>query len=287
MVRLSRRKALGGAVLLGGAGVGAWWLKVRKRPQPPEVREALFEGVVYERQIKKTPRPMVLHWLTIELDTPGLRFLVTPGKVDSERPYVGKKTTAFLAEQGCQLAINADYFYPWHSSTVWDYYPKSGDPVAVEGVAVSEGVTYNYDDGHALKTTLWIGKDNQVEIGEKRPESVWSACGGHKLPLDGTADNYERIPRVAVALAGKTLLILVIDGRQSGYSEGASVRDLAEFFQARGASAAINLDGGGSATMVAQGRGILNSPIDCKIPGRERHVANHLGIFAKKLTERN
>ena len=284
MPRLSRRGVLGGAVLLGGAGVVAWRRKSQKRPQPPEVREALFEGIVYERENRQAPRPMVLHWLSIELDAPGVRFLVTPGKVDSERPLVGKKTTAFLAEQGCQLAINADYFYPWYSSNIWDYYPRSGDPVAVEGVAVSEGVAYSSDDGHTLKTTLWISRDNQVQIGSERPGDVWNACGGHRLPLDETADNNELSPRVAVGLAGKTLLILVIDGRQSGYSEGATVKDLSELFQARGATAAINLDGGGSATMVVQGRGILNSPIDCRIPGRERHVANHLGIFAKRLT---
>lgn len=284
MPRLSRRGVLGGAVLLGGAGVAVWRLKSRKRPQPPEVRERLFEGIVYERENRQAPRPMVLHWLSVELDASGVRFLVTPGKVDSERPLVGKKTTAFLAEQGCQLAINADFFYPWYSSTIWDYYPRLGDPVAVEGVAVSEGVAYNADDGHTLKTTLWISRDNQVQIGSERPENVWNACGGHRLPLDETADNNELSPRVAIGLAGKTLLILVIDGRQDGYSEGATVKDLSELFQARGATAAINLDGGGSATMVVQGRGILNSPIDCRIPGRERHVANHLGVFAKRLT---
>ncbi|WP_395094267.1 phosphodiester glycosidase family protein [Armatimonas sp.] len=283
MPRLSRRGVLGSAVLLSGAGLTSWRM-LRRRPQPAEAHEALFEGIVYERENRQAPRPMVLHWLSVDLSAPGVRFLVTPGKVDSERPLVGKKTTAFLAEHDCQIAINADFFYPWYSSTIWDYYPKPGDPVAVEGVAVSEGVPYNDSDGHLLKTTLWISKDNTVQIGSERPPSVWNACGGHRLPLEGSAEDDELSPRVAVGLAGKTLLILVIDGRQKGYSEGATVKDLAELLQARGATVAINLDGGGSATIVAQGRGILNSPIDCKIPGRERHVANHLGIFAKKLT---
>jgi exopolysaccharide biosynthesis protein len=50
-----------------------------------------------------------------------------------------------------------------------------------------------------------------------------------------------------------------------------------------GAYYAMNLDGGGSSTMVIEGANgepvILNSPIDSRIPGRERPVANHLGIF--------
>jgi exopolysaccharide biosynthesis protein len=50
-----------------------------------------------------------------------------------------------------------------------------------------------------------------------------------------------------------------------------------------GAQNAMSLDGGGSSTMVVQGKDgkprILNSPIDKRIPGHERPVANHLGIF--------
>jgi hypothetical protein len=48
----------------------------------------------------------------------------------------------------------------------------------------------------------------------------------------------------------------------------------------------MSLDGGGSSTMVIEGRDggprVLNTLIDEGIPGRERAVANHLGIFIKK-----
>jgi hypothetical protein len=47
----------------------------------------------------------------------------------------------------------------------------------------------------------------------------------------------------------------------------------------------MNLDGGGSSTLVRQGTGgrplALNSPIDLQIPGRQRYVGNHLGIYAR------
>jgi hypothetical protein len=47
----------------------------------------------------------------------------------------------------------------------------------------------------------------------------------------------------------------------------------------------MNLDGGGSSTLVIEGEDgqpvILNSPIDHYIPGTERPVANHLGIYIK------
>jgi exopolysaccharide biosynthesis protein len=50
-----------------------------------------------------------------------------------------------------------------------------------------------------------------------------------------------------------------------------------------GAQYAMSLDGGGSSTMVVECAGgeprVLNSAIDNYISGRERPVANHLGIF--------
>ena len=53
----------------------------------------------------------------------------------------------------------------------------------------------------------------------------------------------------------------------------------------QGAFAAMSLDGGGSSTLVIEGQDgkprILNSPIDNYIPGRERPVGNHLGIYIK------
>ncbi|MEO8393260.1 MAG: phosphodiester glycosidase family protein, partial [Chloroflexota bacterium] len=53
-----------------------------------------------------------------------------------------------------------------------------------------------------------------------------------------------------------------------------------------GAYQAINLDGGGSTTLVAQNADgtaqVLNSPIHARIPGRERPIANQLGIYAPR-----
>jgi exopolysaccharide biosynthesis protein len=53
----------------------------------------------------------------------------------------------------------------------------------------------------------------------------------------------------------------------------------------QGAYIAMSLDGGGSSTLVREGGDgkpvILNSPIDNFIPGRERPVGTHLGIYVK------
>jgi hypothetical protein len=76
----------------------------------------------------------------------------------------------------------------------------------------------------------------------------------------------------------------VIDGRQPHYSEGVTVPELSALAKEFGAYNAIDLDGGGSETLVvAKPDGtseLLNCPIDCYIPNRERPVANQLGIYA-------
>ena len=92
-------------------------------------------------------------------------------------------------------------------------------------------------------------------------------------------------PRTAIGINknGRWLYLVVIDGRQPFYSMGATYKELAKLLKDFGAAFAMALDGGGSSTMVIEdangGLVILNSPIDSYIPGRERPVANHLGIF--------
>ncbi|WP_429762752.1 phosphodiester glycosidase family protein [Isoptericola nanjingensis] len=90
-----------------------------------------------------------------------------------------------------------------------------------------------------------------------------------------------RHPRTAVGLSadGTTAYLVVVDGRQA-QSIGASLPELGRFLDQLGADDAINLDGGGSTTMVARlpgdaGTSVLNSPSD----GGERLDANGLGLF--------
>lgn len=56
-----------------------------------------------------------------------------------------------------------------------------------------------------------------------------------------------------------------------------------KIFQDLGVYSALNLDGGGSTTLVtetASGITPLNAPIHTKIPMRERPIANHIGFYA-------
>jgi hypothetical protein len=87
--------------------------------------------------------------------------------------------------------------------------------------------------------------------------------------VDGTTPFHRRNPRTAVgATADGRLLIVTVDGRQPGHSVGMSLRELAELFVRLGARSAINLDGGGSTTMVIDGIVVnrVSDPQERRVP---------------------
>ena len=61
-------------------------------------------------------------------------------------------------------------------------------------------------------------------------------------------------PRTAAGYAdsGRRLLLVVIDGRQPGYSVGTTIRETAALMRDLGAREALNLDGGGSTAMIVR-----------------------------------
>jgi exopolysaccharide biosynthesis protein len=82
-----------------------------------------------------------------------------------------------------------------------------------------------------------------------------------------------RHPRAAIARDKQgRVSIVVVDGRREGYSEGMTLQELGAYLLAHGAVDALNLDGGGSTTLVIRGQ-IVNRPTDAN---GERPVANAL-----------
>jgi uncharacterized protein YigE (DUF2233 family) len=81
----------------------------------------------------------------------------------------------------------------------------------------------------------------------------------------------DRNPRTGVGMRPDGRLLLVtVDGRRPGYSVGMTPIQFAKLFKYLGATRALNLDGGGSTTMVVRGK-IVNRPSD---PGGEREVSS-------------
>ena len=68
-----------------------------------------------------------------------------------------------------------------------------------------------------------------------------------------------RHPRAALGISGDAMLAVACDGRRSRVDDGLSMLELAEVLVGLGAESAINLDGGGSTTLVHR-RHLLNRP---------------------------
>ena len=88
-----------------------------------------------------------------------------------------------------------------------------------------------------------------------------------------------RHPRTAIAkLKDGKVLLLTVDGRQPNHSVGMSLNELANLLLEFGAVEAINLDGGGSTTMVIENK-VVNKPSD---QTGERPVSDALLVFLRK-----
>ena len=261
------------------------------RPLPIELRQELYTGVIYYRRVHFMPQVMIAHIITVDMTSPGLRFLVTPPDLSNkggENPIKARTTSQFLKEFGLQIAVNGDGFTPWYSNSLFDYYPHVGDPIRPNGLAASRGKSYS--DG--IEPTLYISINNVAQFGSPRGK-IFNAISGDRMlivegvPLSNLPDE-RPAPRTAIGYdhGPSKLIIIVVDGRQPLYSEGATLQELADLLIYYGAEYAMNLDGGGSSTLVVRDQfrsaRVLNSPIDNNIPGRERPVANHLGIFVGK-----
>ena len=88
----------------------------------------------------------------------------------------------------------------------------------------------------------------------------------------------DRHPRTAIArLESGKLLLVTIDGRQPGISRGMSLYMLANLLLELGAVEAMNLDGGGSTTMVIHNK-VVNKPSD---QTGERPVSDAVLVFPR------
>ncbi len=247
-------------------------------------------------------------WLArIDLSDPAVEVVVTRPAVlfdgAAGRAETCLEPTPDWAERrGVVLAVNANYF-----SVVDD--DEAAEAVAladVIGLCIAGGRVVSpqrfYDGVAGPALVIDHGGDARVST---RPDldDAWSAVAGvgpsarapalgGLLVTDGVntgaaarVQPMVRHPRTAAGVdaAGATLWLVVIDGRQPGWSVGATLPELADVLIAAGADDAVNLDGGGSSSFVYRGlarRGGATSHTITNQPsgGSHRPVAAHLGV---------
>lgn len=156
--------------------------------------------------------------------------------------------------------------------------PGEGD--IPQGTIVLVGRGTGADELGALKP----GDAVAVTYSPKADGEVATAIGGNQLLVaDGAVvpnadDAIAARSAVGFSADGATMYLLTVDGKQTN-SAGITVPQMAKMMLDMGAYNALNIDGGGSSTMLAREPGthdlrVVNSPSD----GSERPVANGLAI---------
>jgi len=283
-------------------------------------------GTRYRMIRQAGDKPLVVHVAEIDLATPGLNMRTTPPDRSVGLEYRAQTTSQFVARSGAVLAVNASYFLPFVGGSRGgnDFVPPAGGAAAASGAVLSGGVLASpADDIDARVDGMACFAAGRARIvpGQSCPEGfVEGVAAGPRLIAAGTVQPRPRLgpdgpfrgatrpaepapaataepaaagggPRTALGIdaTGTKLWIVVADGRQPDWSMGLGHDALITLFRKLGANDAISLDGGGSATMAARGPAgpvLLSRPIHTGMPGRERPVANHLGVFVDGIAGR-
>ncbi len=234
---------------------------------------------------------------TVKTNLSDVEFKTTAPEFDGEKHYHKAITTSdALARSNADLAINASFFYPFREKHLLDYYPHHDGTVYPVGTTIHEGVLYGSCDGgwpsFVINQNGSVALKNISQEDISRDQSIQFAVSGEQyLVKEGAvAIKEETKPYPSAILAmDKTkthLWLVVVDGKQYHYSLGLGLRALSELLVEKGIYNAIELDGGGSATLAYKDKTgevqVLNRPIHTHIPNRERPVANHLMVYLTK-----
>ncbi len=280
-----------------------------------------YAGVTYIDRWLDAPRRIHLHIAQIDLATPGLRFKVSPPAGDREA--MRQSTLAFATMERAQVAINGHFFLPFPSTerTAWviglaasegRVYSAFESPEQRYAL-VANAPALNIDRDNRASLVHW---DPAQPDGRRvlEPVTLWNVVAGsaqivtdgvvtvpqyrdaaHPVALlePGGPNDYSNAvawsevatARTAIGLSRdrRTLTLFTADVR--GGSEGMRLDEVGRVLSDQyGVWDALNLDGGGSTSMVLAdpmtGEAALVNTSSDNPAGRE--VATSLAVFAPK-----
>jgi exopolysaccharide biosynthesis protein len=175
-------------------------------------------------------------------------------------------TSTIAEENNAIFAINGDY-YGFRSDGI-----EIRNSVIYRDLPARTGLAF-YKDG-----TMKVYDETETSAEELLEEGVWNTLSfGPALVEDGmVATKLDRVeidtnfgnhsiqgenPRTGVGIVNANhFVFVVVDGRDTGYSRGATLTEFAQIFKDLGCTDAYNIDGGGSSTMYFLGR-VVNNPL--------------------------
>lgn len=224
----------------------------------------LFSGVRHAFLKVKEPRVMQINVLRIDLKNhPEYRFVTADRDPDWGKPMPNyprlpirtrrrtvRDSLLDARAKGIDmlLAVNATGWSPWPK-------PYTNYAGGIR-LLISNGVIVSRTGKPAA--AFLITKDGEYQIrevpGDEDVSNIQLAVSGFAVILkDGKPTGDKTLhPRTAYGLSKdrQYLYLMTVDGRMKGVSEGVGTLELAQWLKYFGADSGINMDGGGSTTMV-------------------------------------
>lgn len=179
----------------------------------------------------------------------------------------GDTTSNIAKMNGAVAAINGGGFHDPNGTGTgrlpYGFILHDGEYIIGKDVGPSEAVDFI---GFSKSGNLIAGNYDKTELADmKAVEGITFGppliVDGKKMITDGDG-GWGVGPRTAIGQRKDgTVLFVVIDGRQPGYSIGATLRDVQDVLYEKGAYIAANLDGGSSSTLYLNGK-VVNKPAD-------------------------
>ncbi len=215
------------------------------------------QGIQYSLKKSTDPIPNRIHVLRIDLASKKIKPKVVLGPdPDGDGPAeVALTDPRKLASDSSVLAFV--------NTNPWDSFPNdkgkknrnwySGQPVDIHGLAGTQGkMRSTTAPGN---TSVWFDAQSGVHFGHGPEDKPEEGTTGFQLILSKgkltVGEGGPRHPRTSIGTdeKGEILWLVVVDGRQKGYSEGMNMHELANVMKDLGCWSATNMDGGGSSVM--------------------------------------
>lgn len=259
------------------------------------------------------PELQVVRCVRVDLTDPDVQFFTTPrasSYVAESRETLTLSVPDFLMQNKLQVVADSNFY----NANPGGADPTSeGLPCEVYGLQISKGIVVSaqtsadYAGDPRAASLLFSTNKQPMFVFKNLPPGtntagIYTAITGY-YPIVSNGVNigaaaitaypdsfiHELQPRTAYGASRDNhyLYLLTIDGRQSGYSDGALDTETAYWMLQCGAWNAINMDGGGSTALYMSDS--LGNPVALNhssyLPayGRERYIGSHLGVYAKPV----
>jgi hypothetical protein len=268
-------------------------------------QSASSSPVAYQHIIRRHPQ-IAIHVVTVDLSDARVSVRVARGgpQPNGDGPWTTtlEPVREIASREGFDIAVNGDFFTAQGTHDVEGRktgYVR-GKLAAPEGIAMTDGQFWHRPTGAYPYLAFTTNHTARFGVGDSSelldPAISQVLCGSQMIVSNGLPLDYatrfaaRRNPRTAAGIdrSGTRLTLIVVDGRQPKLSVGMTLHELSREMIRLGCCMAINLDGGGSSTMVYRDPfthvlKVVNSPSDTK----ERAVAEILGVTIRSPAAAN